>query len=374
MTGPRGALAGDDAAAIEGWWQHFVALGGPPDAWTLVQRRLIRSVHRADLPSGPVYIKTMSFPRAKDRLRYAMRALPLAHEAAMLGAVATAGLRCPEVVAVRTARRFGLPFRSMLVLRALPVALPVAPAEASPIALREAAAVAARLLAAGIEHRDLHAGNFLRLIDGDLAVLDLQSANRHRHARLQRPHRIAAAARLLREHLEVMPLGAGPGAMAVVEAELVAGGLLGDPEEVAEAHQLAGRELAHYRRSRVQRCLGESTEFRRRWRWSGVLHQLRGELPPGRWLPLTREARQQWLGQRARQVFENRPPVFPAFFHKWWWLGGKGSLYVPRACSEDRIEAEQSAAAAGFSRYRPMLVSALPLAGVPSMPIGSNRP
>lgn len=368
MTGPRGAgsLGADDAAVIERWWQQFVATGGPGSAWALVQSRLIRSVHRADLPSGPVYVKTMTFPRAKDRLRYALRALPLAHEAEMLSAVATAGLRCPEVVAVRTARRFGLPFRSMLVLRALPVAAALASGEsgAPPVALREAAAVAARLLAAGIEHRDLHAGNFLRLIDGDLAVLDLQSANRHRGARLARPHRIAAAARLLREHLEAMPLGDGGGSVADAEAELVAGGLLGDPDEAAVAHRLALRELAAYRRSRVQRCLGESTEFSRSWRWSGVRHQLRGDLPPGRWLPLSREALHQWLGQRALQVFENRPPVFPAFFHKWWWLGGKGSLYVPRTCSEDRIEAEQSAVAAGFSRYRPMLASAVPV-GIP---------
>jgi hypothetical protein len=183
----------DDGAVLQRWWNEFASTGRLPNDLEPVQARLVRAVHRGELPSGPVYVKVMTFPRAKDRLRYLLRALPGAHEARMLRATAAAGIVCPEVVFVRTARRFGLPHRSMLVLRALAVRSPALDPAAR---LLGEAAVAARLLAAGIVHRDLHGENFVELQDGRLAVLDLQSA-----AMVRRPPgaaaRIRAAARLL---------------------------------------------------------------------------------------------------------------------------------------------------------------------------------
>lgn len=337
-----GTAAGD-GPVIEAWWAEFVRTGRLPASLELVQQRLIRAVCRGELPSGPVYVKTMTFPRAKDRLRYLLRALPGVHEARMLRATAAAGVPCPEVLAVRTARRGGLPFRSMLVLRALPVQ-----DTAEPVAerLRDAAALTARLLAAGIVHHDLHAGNFVRLQGGALAVLDLQSASRRGRAAMARRARLAAGARLLREHL------AGAAGLA---SALVAGGLLANEAEVAAARQLATRELDRFRRSRLLRCLGNSTEFRCVLRWRGIENRSRADLPEGRWLPAIPQARQVWLGQRALQVFEGRPPAFPALFRKWWWCGGKGALYVPRACEQDRIELDIAAARAGHARYRAQL-------------------
>ena len=138
--------------------------------------------------------------------------------------------------------------------------------------------------------------------------------------------------------------------------ELVAGGLLRGADELVAARQLAHQELGQFRRGRLRRCLGNSTEFCRVLSWRGVEHRQRGELPTGQWLPPSASALQQWLGQRALQVFENRPPAFPAFFRKWWWFRGKGSLYLPRACSQDRIESELSVAAAGFVRYRDVIL------------------
>jgi hypothetical protein len=337
-----------DTEVLSRWWEGFLATGQVPAELELVQGRLIRSVHRGELPSGTVYVKTMTFPRAKDRLRYAFRALPATHEAAMLGAVAAAGVRCPEVVAVHTARRAGLPFRSMLVLRALPVV-----PEPTDVAkrLHDEAVVGAKLLAKGIEHRDLHGGNFVRLTDGTLAVLDLQSASQHAAPREAPGDRVAAAARLLREHLA---------ASDEVAAALCASGLLRNREEIAGARARAAAEQLHFQRGRVLRCLGESTEFTRELRWNGILHRTREPLPEGYWLPPSAQARQQWLGQRARQVFGGAGSaslVFPAFFRKWWWPRAKGTLYVPRTCSEVRIHAELLSAVEGFEHYRSVIES-----------------
>lgn len=337
-----------DGQVIDAWWAEFVRTGRLPASLALVQRRLIRAVFRGELPSGPVYVKTMTFPRAKDRLRYLLRALPGDHEARMLRATAAAGVPCPEVLAVRTARRWGLPFRSLLVLRALPVLDAPDPVAAR---LRDAAALTARLLAAGIVHHDLHAGNFVRLQSGALAVLDLQSVGARGRRATTRRCRIAVAARLLREHL------AGAAGLA---SALVAGGLLANDAEVAAARAQATRELDRFRRSRVLRCLGNSTEFRRFVTWRGTEYRQRADLPDGHWLPAITNAREVWLGQRALQVFEGRPLAFPALFRKWWWCGGKGALYVPRTCDQDRIELELAAARAGHVRYHAQLASRPP--------------
>ena len=80
------------------------------------------------LEKGRAFFKVMAFPRAKDRLRYLLRSLPGTHEARMLGRVAVAGIPCPQVLAVRSARRLGMPYRSLLVLRALPVTTGALPA------------------------------------------------------------------------------------------------------------------------------------------------------------------------------------------------------------------------------------------------------
>lgn len=339
MTGD--ALSAADQAVLDRWWQTFVATGCLPSDLALVQGRLVRAVHRGALPSGEVFVKVMTFPRAKDRLRYACRALPAEHEARLLRAAAAAGVACPAVVAVRTGRRAGLPSRSLLVLRALPVAaFQGEPGER----LAEAAAVAVRLLAAGIEHRDLHDGNFVRLADGTLAVLDLQSASVRGRPRTDRAARVAAAARLVRDLDRD-----GDERLA---AALQQGGLVRAADELTDVWRRAAADRARHRWSRVRRCLGETTEFTREIGWLGVMHRQRGALPAGRWWPGNRALRRAWLGQRARHLFEGCSPPFPAFFRKWWWLGGRSALYVPDPCSEVWIDAEVRAATDAFERYR----------------------
>ncbi|MCU0864274.1 MAG: hypothetical protein MUC36_10805 [Planctomycetes bacterium] len=334
MTGTV-PLAAADAAVIASWWQHFVATGRLPEPLQLVQGRLIRSVHRGELPSGPVHVKAMTFPRAKDRLRYLLRPLPAVHEARLLAAVAAAGIPAPVVLAVHSARRRGLPDRSLLVLRSLPV---VAETKAPTERLADEAALVVRLLAAGIVHRDLHGENFVRLRSGELAVLDLQSASVVRRA--STAHRLAAAARLVRERHAV------PGAVD----SLRRAGLLHSDPEAATVVARARDEQAHHARGRVLRCLQESTEFRCRWTLRGREYRLRTGLGPGRWWWGDRSLRQAWIGQRARQLATGEPLVFSAYFRNWWWLGGGAGLYVPPACSEAWLQ-EQVRAARSWANH-----------------------
>jgi hypothetical protein len=333
VNGPAAA----DAEVVDRWWRHFVATGQLPAELTLVQGRLVRTVHRGDLPSGPVFVKAMTFPRAKDRLRYLLRALPGEHEARLLERVRAAGVPCPEVVAVRTRRRCGLPARSLLVLRALPLA---ANGSEDPLArLQEAAAVVGKLLAAGIEHRDLHDGNFLRLADGRLAVLDLQSARIRSEPGTG--SRLAAAARLLRDRQEP--------AAALVAALQRAGLLRDDAEAAAVLAKRAAAEL-HFQRSRALRCLRESTEFTWRLRATGREFRRRDCPAGGRWIRGGVELRQAWIGQWVARAVTGTGPGFGAFFQNWWWLGGGSALYVPPALDDAQVTAAVQVATAAWRR------------------------
>lgn len=332
------SASAQDAVVLERWWQHFVDHGKVPDELAFVQGRLIRSVHRGELPSGPVFVKVMTFPRAKDRLRYAFRALPAAHEAEMLEATREVGILCPEVVAVRTKRRFLLPHRSMLVLRSLDLCSESGAAPAQD-RLHEEVEVAAQLLEAGIYHRDLHTENFVRTGSRALAVLDMQSASRSSQAaRPASSARVAVAARLLRDRHGID--------RGQALAYMLSRSLLCSEEDAASAERLAEQEARHYRASRVRRCLMNSTDFECRYRWLGTEYRRRGELGEGRWWSGGRRCKRAWLGQRARNLEHGTPLAFRAFFAKWWWLGGGGALYVPSEWSDERIEIELRKAAA----------------------------
>jgi len=329
-------------AVDAGWWREFVAAGDVPACFERVQGRLIRAVHRAELGGEEVFVKTMTFPRWKDRVRYLVRRLPAAHEARLLRATAAAGIPCPDVVAVYTRRRAGLPHRSMLVLRALPVAAADAPREDRVQRVTAEVVLAAGLLRAGIHHRDLHTENFVRLDSGGLAVLDMQSARITGGVR--RSSRLAVAARMLRE-LE------GATEAAAVDA-MRRSGLLRSDDEVDVARRRRDRLRAGYEGARVRRCLQTSTEFERRPAWRGVRYARRDRAAGGRWLAGGRALLDAWIGQRVLELREQRAPLFGAYFRKWWWLGGGGGLYVPAQCSDAQIEAEVRFAAAAGRAWR----------------------
>ena len=328
--------------ALQGWWRGFVESGELPSCFERVQGRLIRAVHRAPLAGGEVFVKTMTFPRGKDRLRYLLRALPAKHEAEMLRATAAAGVPCPEVVAAFSGRRLGLPRRSMLVLRALPAVCEQADPEQRAV---DEVHLALRLLRAGIYHGDLHGENFVRLASGALAVLDLQSARRFdAGAAGARRRRCLVAARMLR---------ARSGAEAQAALDAMRGcGLLASAAEVAETLALRDRERARYDETRIRRCMQSSTEFERRISWRGVCYRLRSARAGGRWIRGCSRSRDAWVGQRIQQLRSSEVGPFGAYFQKWWWLGGGASLYVSRSCSDDQIEAAVESASAAARALR----------------------
>ncbi|MFK7742159.1 MAG: lipopolysaccharide kinase InaA family protein [Planctomycetota bacterium] len=373
MSSASEKSAAGDAATLERWWQTFVATAKVPEELDYVQGRLIRQVHRAQLPSGLVYIKTMSFPRAKDRLRYSVRALPAEHEARMLRHVAAAGLPCPEVLAVRTSRRRGLPHRSMLVLRGLSVAAdpvaadpvaadPSGPADPVSRAVDEVR-LAAKLLEACVFHRDLHTDNFVRLADGRLAVLDLQSACVVRPQQAASASvRHAVAARIVRDR------HGAPREAALAELERL--GVV-QPAERAAVEERCRRDVRRYAGSRRMRCWKSSTCFERRLRWDGVELRLRGTDSEGRWWFWRRPSQSEtgsssprdladaWEAQWARHVASGHPDAaaqslpLRRFFRKWWWLGGRTALYVSAAYSDAWIQAEVDKAYAAILGQSP---------------------
>ena len=105
----------DASRQLDDWAAASAASPGVlPAGVEPVQTRLVRAVGRAVLEGvGEAYLKSMGFPRPKDRLRYAFRKLPAVHEADLLRRVAAAGLKYPEVVDVRGVRRRGLPWSSL---------------------------------------------------------------------------------------------------------------------------------------------------------------------------------------------------------------------------------------------------------------------
>ncbi|MCY2957088.1 MAG: phosphotransferase [Planctomycetota bacterium] len=304
-----------DLAVLDLWWRHFVTCGELPPFLNRVQGRLIRTVVRGELPSGPVFVKAMTFPRMKDQLRYSLRSLPALHEAAMLRAVAQAveNVPCPEVLLALTQRRFGLPFRSMLVLRAMPV---VVEQGRSPRALFvERAGLAKRLLDAGFWHRDLHAGNFVRLDDGRLGILDLQSMRRIGKVsdRCDQPLTRDSSAAVIRA-------GRGMAANLLLDRaqmkdddallELTKVGLV--PEGDRAVFSLARQQRLQHQQKRILRCFATTTEFVRTGSIFRSECRLRAAACTG---PVIkgRDLRACWLGQRLLSHFEGRAPVLAAF-------------------------------------------------------------
>jgi hypothetical protein len=330
---------GADRDHLAAWLDECVARPGRlPAGCVPVHTRLIRAVGRGRLPGGTeVYLKTMGFPRPRDRLRYWLRPLPAAHEAAMLHAAAAAGVPCPRVLAIAARRgRCGRPVASVLATEGLALA------RSRPPRLAECARLGRRLGEAGILHRDLHQDNFVRLDSGECAVLDLQSARRL-VAPIGRRARIRLAARLL-----AADWSAPEQPHAVVEAGLV------DTADLAVAMQGAHRHRLVALARRVRRCLAESSEFhlvRRPW---GRL-VARRELPAGGvWRTGGRELIRVWLGARYGEVADGDPPLLAALFLNSWWLPTRCSVYIASADGVALFEARCPGWLDAYARFKDM--------------------
>lgn len=335
-----------DLEVVERWWQHGLAHGALAPDVEPVLTRLVRTVGRGSLPDGGlVFVKLMAFPRLRHRLRYALRSLPACREAHMLSIAHRAGIVVPRPVAVWT-RRDVLPRLSMLVTEALDVA-PEPPGDA------DVARAAAALATAGIYHPDLNPGNFLQLTSGQTAVLDLQSA-RALGGPLRGRRRAAMAAKLLSERTDCT----GP----LVDAGLIDATQADHAQRDAAQIRLAGGIR------RIRRCLQESTEFAVRRRFSGTWFERRalaGEASERR--SGGRELIRMWVGERALEVLEDRPPMLRALFRKSWWLPGRHSVYI---CAPSRgLSPEEGQTLLwGYERLRAMTTGRSPAVRVPADP------
>lgn len=312
-----------------------------PGGVRIVQARLVRIVGCGELPGeGSAYLKLMSFPRGKDRVRYAIRALPAAHEASVLAFArrAVPDVPVPEVLAATGSRRYGLPRMSLLVTRALPLL-----DDGARATLAEGAEIAVRIARTGLFHPDLHLRNLPRLADGRLALIDLQSA-RIRGEALGPRDRFAMARKLAAEAVDgdLAPLAAA-GLVPAGEIEAVR----------AAAHRLRVAELDR----RIRRCWSTSTEFERRRGPFGAVYRRRkaGELRLAG--EGGRELRRLWLGDRACEILDGAVPVFAMLTASPRWLGGRHRLYIPATSDVNVADRRQTELLDGHRRWRRLRVS-----------------
>ena len=305
-----------DLSVIDSWWRE--ALRQPeqlPTPLEPVQTRLIRAVARGTLPDGgSVFVKLMWFPRGKDRLRYLVRSLPASHEAAMLRYVAGVGVRVPEVVWSRGVRRWGLPRLSMLVTQALDCV--DAPFEPAP-----AVRVVGALLDAGVYHPDLNSGNFLRLRDGGVGLVDLQSVRR-----LSGPVSPVARREMLAKMLSDV-LGVGGGSDCWEQAMVDQG--ICTAEECPGLWSAAARVGRRAVLGRIRRCLQESTLFAVRRGLLGTLYRRRNCPEGGDWVEGGAELFRYWLGDRGLEILESWKPLCGALYRPAPWSPGRHRLYLP---------------------------------------------
>ncbi len=168
----------------------------------LVKRNRVRTVARLPGPEGELFCKRFRVLRPGTRLLHLVKPSPARREWAVLRHLRAAGVACPEPVLLGEERARGLLAGSVLATRAIDDAeeatlvverlRAAGEVEARRRLLESLAAAADALLRAGLDHPDLHLGNFLVRADGGLVALDMHSARVR-----ARPLGAAAAARRL---------------------------------------------------------------------------------------------------------------------------------------------------------------------------------
>ncbi len=190
VAAPTGRLRlvvapGHEAFARDALAPVAAALDRLPGA-EVVKHNRVRTVVRAPGPDGLLYVKRFRTLRLGDRLLSLVRASPARREWTALLHLARAGVPCPAPVLLGEERRGGLLVGSNLATRAVEGAdelvrrlddLRARGDAAGREALLERLAPLARsIFQAGVDHPDLHLGNFLVRGEAELFVLDLHSA------------------------------------------------------------------------------------------------------------------------------------------------------------------------------------------------------
>lgn len=153
----------------------------------VVKQNKVRTVVRLEGPEGPLFCKRFRVRDGRARLLHLVKPSPARREWDVLRRLRAAGAPCPEPVLLGEERAGGLLVGSVLATREVERAdelnLVVDRLRASGDHVRrrrlfEALAAAAHaLLRAGLDHPDLHLGNFLAREDDDgLVALDMHSA------------------------------------------------------------------------------------------------------------------------------------------------------------------------------------------------------
>lgn len=336
----RPALPPETARRLRQWIDACAASPGelPPDV-ELVQTRLIRTVGRGELPGlGDAFLKVMGFPRGKDRLRYVHRALPARHESLVLETVAARApdLPVPESLAWASQRTLGcLPRLSLLVTRGLDVDA----SEPTP-SVADRVRAARRLCEVGIEHGDLHHGNFVRLTDGRTAALDLQSARVH-DGPLEPDVCVRIAAKLIEsEGDDAVDMAVDGGLVAASARDAV----------LAHAARLRSATVER----RVRRCLQESSEFARSIGVGAVRHVRRGVSPERALVRVPEpDALRLWIGDRVREVLDGSPPLLVGLVRPLVpQLGVRPALLLGSDQAAARFAGARTELLAAFARYR----------------------
>ncbi len=164
----------------------------PPESYTLITRpRAMRMVLRGtvDRPDGhlPVIVKWSRPDTMPDHVSKRLRGGKGVREGRVLRALTAGGIRAPEPVAFTDENL------DLLVTAEVPDLQPLPPADgASRAEIDAVAAVLAAMHAAGVRHRDLHAGN-MGITGGAPVLVDAGSARRGKP--LNESERIDALAR-----------------------------------------------------------------------------------------------------------------------------------------------------------------------------------
>ena len=187
----REPLIGPDGLRLEEWARQ--------GRLTTIKTGPLRTVYRADLPEGSVYIKHFRVPGLRAKIRQWVRRGKGRNEGRRAARVAELGVPTITPIALGEQRRHRFLLENYLVTRAIPDMIPLdefverrVPAWPEPRQSRarrylaEALAVlTARLHEAGFVHGDFHPGNILVRMDEDdrprLAMIDLDALRVRRH-------------------------------------------------------------------------------------------------------------------------------------------------------------------------------------------------